>query len=73
MNNSKTNQQLLQNQLILNALRNAKDVIREIYTNQQTGERDNTFGDNKELYELYHKMNEMCIKLADEPKAWYNI
>ena len=63
---------LLKKQLILNALRNAKEQISEIYTNQETGERDNNFGGDSELYTLYHQINEMCIKLSDDKRFWYN-
>lgn len=66
------NNELLRKQLILNALRNAKEQIREVYTDQETGEQDKTFGGDKELYELYYQINEKCTKLADDNRFWYN-
>lgn len=66
------NNELLQKSLILNALRNAKDTISEIYTNQETGERDDRFGNNEMLYNIYHQINEVCIELAKDERFWHN-
>ena len=69
--NHNTNQELLQKQLILNALRNAKQTIKEIYTDQETGKTDYTFGDNKELNSLYYRINDVCISLSNDNRFWY--
>ena len=63
---------LLQKQLILNALRNANEQIKEVFTDQETGEQDETFGGDNELYELYYQINEMCVKLSDDKRFWWN-
>ena len=63
---------LLQKEIILNALRHAKETIRDIYTDQETGETDNTFGGNKDLYNIYYQINEVCVKLASDKRFWHN-
>lgn len=66
------NDELLKNQIILNALRSAKEQIREIYTDQETGKIDDTFGGNEKLYELYYQIVDMCCELSNDTRSWYN-
>lgn len=63
---------LLKKQLILNALRSAKQQIAELYTEQETGKIDTTFGNNNDLRNLYYEMNEMCVSLSNDSRFWYN-
>ena len=63
---------LLQKEIILNALRHAKETIREIYTDQETGKTDDTFGGNDDLYNIYYQINEVCVNLASDKRFWHN-
>lgn len=63
---------LLQKQIILNALRSAKEQIRDVFTDQETGEQDKTFGGDTQLEELYYQMNNVCVRYSDDQRFWYN-
>lgn len=60
-----TQQELLKEQLLLNALHNAQHVIEDLNRNQSTGEIDRTYGNNDYIKKAMHAINEACGDIYD--------
>lgn len=66
------NIKLTREAILLEALHHAQQIIDELNTNHETGERDINFGGDKQLEELYYKLNDMCLTISERNEFWWN-
>lgn len=66
-----TQQELLKEQLLLNALHNAQHVIEDLNRDQITGEIDRTYGNNENIKKAMHAINEACSDIYDRTRSQF--
>lgn len=72
MSTTRDNINLTRDAILLEALHHAQRIIDELNTDQATGERDDNFGGDKQLEELYYKLNSMCLSISERNNFWWN-
>lgn len=65
------NVELFKKQIILNALNDAQNTINEVFRDQETGERDATFGGDEKLKNIYYALNDACLYLSENNDFWW--
>ena len=66
-----TQQELLKEQLLLNALHNAQHVIEDLNRNQITGEIDRTYAGNDFIKKAMQAINEACVNIYDRTRSQF--